>query len=386
MKTLRRADAGGGSTMTRSLVGLVCVLVTSVASLVVAAQNAEPPANPTAGAAARQGGGRQGGARQGGAVTQDTTPALPPVPLVGLAQVTVKATDLAKSRKYYSGVLGFAEAFDIKDTAGVVTSAYFKINDDQYIEVTPNLKPGDIMRMARLVFESSDLQTLHAMYVERGLNPSAITKGGDGNPEFEVVGPSDAHLDFFQIVPGSQQALARGKFLDPGRLSTHMGHVGIYTQDRTAAGPFYQKIGLVGGRVPGRGEAIDTPSSDRNIETKYPPLDPNNPATHDQFVRETMGATQHLGFDTDNMRAARDLARKRGLTDLQVRVTLGNNRHWLMHLFDPDGTRSEFTETAVQDTLQPWTVMAPGPPAPNIVPTTPGVPAWPSSPDDLKSQ
>ena len=235
--------------MKRSLFGLVCLLVTSVASLMLAAQNAEPPANPTPGAAApaRQGGGRQGGARQGGAAAQDTTPALPPVPLLGLAQVTVKAADLAKSRKYYNGVLGFAEAFDIKDASGKVTSAYFKINDDQYIEVTPNLKPEDIMRMARLVFESSDLDKLHAIYVERGLNPTPISKGGDGNPVFEVIGPSDAHLDFFQIVPGSQQARARGKFLDPGRLSTHLGHVGIYTQDRTAAGPFYQKIGFVGG-------------------------------------------------------------------------------------------------------------------------------------------
>jgi catechol 2,3-dioxygenase-like lactoylglutathione lyase family enzyme len=339
--------------MKRSLVGFVCVLVTGVASLMFAAQ--------------------------------DTPPALPPVPLLGLAQVTVKATDLAKSRRYYNGVLGFAEAFDIKDASGVVTSAYFKINDDQYIEVTPNLKPGDIMRMARLVFESSDLQKLHAMYVERGLNPSPISKGADGNPVFEVIGPSDAHLDFFQVVPGSQQALARGKFLEPGRLATHLGHVGIYTQDRAAGGPFYQKIGLVAGKVPGRGESIDTPSSDRNIETKYPPL-LDEPATHDRFVRETMGATQHLGFDTDDMRKTRDLARQRGLTDLQVRVTLGNNRHWLMHLFDPDGTRSEFTETAVHSDLQPWTVMAPGPPAPNIVPTTPGVPAWPSSPDDLKSK
>jgi len=372
--------------MKRSLFGLVCLLVTSVASVMFAAQNAEPPANPIAGAAApaRQGGGRQGGGRQGGAAAQDTTPALPPVPLLGLAQVTVKATDLAKSRKYYNGVLGFAEAFDLKDSSGNVTSAYFKINDDQYIEVTPNLKPGDIMRFGRLVFESSDLDKLHATYIERGLNPGPITKGGDGNPVFEVIGPSDAHLAFFQVVPGSQQARARGKFLDPGRLSTRLGHVGIYTQDRTAGAPFYQKIGLVGGKT-ARGESIDTPSSDRNIETKYPPL-VDEPATHDRFVRETMGATQHLGFDTDDMRATRDLARKRGLTDLQVRVTLGNNRHWLMHLFDPDGTRSEFTETAVHSDLQPWTVMAPGAPAPNIVPTTPGVPAWPASPDDLKSK
>jgi hypothetical protein len=119
--------------------------------------------------------------------------------------------------------LGFAEAFDLKDSSGNVTSAYFKINDDQYIEVTPNLKPGDIMRFGRLVFESSDLDKLHATYIERGLNPGPITKGGDGNPVFEVIGPSDAHLAFFQVVPGSQQARARGKFLDPGRLSTRLG-------------------------------------------------------------------------------------------------------------------------------------------------------------------
>ena len=237
------------------------------------------------------------------------------------------------------------------------------------------------MRFGRLVFESSDLEKLHAMYVERGLNPSPITKGGDGNPVFEVICANDAHFDFFQVVPGSQQALARGKFLDAGRISTRIGHVGIYG----AGGPVYQKLGFNGSRVPGRNESIDTPTSDRNIETKYPPL-LDTPETHERFVRETMGATQHIGLDTDNMRAARDLAHSRGLTDLQVRVTLGNNRHWLMHLFDPDGTRSEFTETAVHSDLEAWTVMAPGPPAPNIVPTTPGTPAWPSSMDDLKKK
>ena len=373
--------------MKQSLFGLICLLATSLATVMLAAQNPEPTPNPNAGAAApgRQGGGRQGGGRQGGGAAPETTPALPPVPLVGLAQVTFKTADLAKSRQYYSGILGFAEAFDIKDASGAVTSAYFKVNDDQYVEVTPNLQPGDIMRMGRLVFESSDLEKLHAIYVERGLNPGPITKGGDGNPVFRVIGPSNAQLDFIQIVPGSQQALARGKFLDDRRLATRIGHVGIYTQDRAVAGPFYQKLGLVGGKVPGRGESIDTPSSDRNIETKYPPL-VDTPETHERFVRETMGATQHLGLDTDDMRATRDLARSRGLTDLQVRVALGNNRRWLMHLFDPDGSRTEFTESRVQSDLQPWTIMAPGAPAPNIPPTTPGVAAWPASPDDLKDR
>ena len=114
--------------------------------------------------------------------------------------------------------------------------------------------------------------------------------------------------------------------------------------------------------MPGtRGDYIETPSSDRNLETKFPPLDPNNPATRAQYEREVMGAVQHIGLEVADMRASRDLVQERGgLTDLQVRAHVGNNRHWLMHLFDPDGSRAEVVETALQDKLPPMTVMAPG--------------------------
>ena len=51
-----------------------------------------------------------------------------------------------------------------------------------------------------------------------------------------------------------------------------------------------------------------------------------------------------------------------------------------MHLFDPDGSRTEVMETAVQDKLTPMSVMAPGRVvAPPIVPTTPGEIPWPSA-------
>ena len=51
-----------------------------------------------------------------------------------------------------------------------------------------------------------------------------------------------------------------------------------------------------------------------------------------------------------------------------------------MHLFDPDGSRTEFSETAVQDQLPAMTVMAPGRAvAPPILPTTPGEIPWPSA-------
>jgi hypothetical protein len=67
-----------------------------------------------------------------------------------------------------------------------------------------------------------------------------------------------------------------------------------------------------------------------------------------------------------------------GYTDLQVRAHVGNNRHWLVHIFDPDGSRTEMMETAVQpESVPPMSVMAPGAPAPNILPKEPRVIPWP---------
>lgn len=319
--------------------------------------------------------------RGGGQGAQAAAPSTPDVPIVGLAGIAFRVSDLTKSRAYYQGVLGMPEAFSTKDQSGRVASVYFKINDDQYVEVVPDMKPGELRRQARVVFQSSDLKKLHAIYTERGLTPTPIATGPDGNLVFRVLGPSGAKLDFIEYVPTSQQGQLRGKLLDPRRISTHLWHVGIYTEDRAAAAPFYgDKLGLPRGRDVGRGEYIETPNSDSNTETKYPRLDPNNPATRAQFDRESMGAVEHMALEVTDMKAMRDLVQERGkYTDLWVRAHVGNNRHWLMHLFDPDGSRAEIMETAVQpDSIPSLSVMLPGKAVgPPIVPKEPRVIPWP---------
>jgi catechol 2,3-dioxygenase-like lactoylglutathione lyase family enzyme len=42
--------------------------------------------------------------------------------------VTFKVSDLSKSRRYYQGVLGMTEAFQIKDTSGKTSSAMRRLN------------------------------------------------------------------------------------------------------------------------------------------------------------------------------------------------------------------------------------------------------------------
>jgi catechol 2,3-dioxygenase-like lactoylglutathione lyase family enzyme len=300
------------------------------------------------------------------------------LPIVGIAQVTNKVSNLDKARAYYGGVLGFVEAFDLKDAAGKITSAYFKVNDDQYIELTPNLQPGELVRQARVVIQSSDLEKLHDTYRERGINPGPIAKGPDGNPVFRVTAPNGANVDFLQYVAGSQQTLTRGKYLADARLSTHLLHAGTMVKDNDTKSFFQDKLGF--GRVlPGvRGDYIELPASDNNLETKNPPLDPNNPATLDRYTREVYGAVYHFSLEVPDMRVARDLAQKRGgYDDVRVRAAMGRGlRTWLMHLFDSDGTRAEFVQTGTVD-LPPFTVMAPGAPAPPIPPKANGQYGWP---------
>jgi len=317
--------------------------------------------------------------REGRAGAAQRPPSLEELPVIGIANTTFKVTDLDKARDYYQRILGFAEAFDLKDHSGEVVSAYFKVNDDQYIEIIPTLKPGELNREERIVFQSADIEKLHALYESRALNPSKIQMGPDGNLVFRVVSPEGNNLDFLQYAEGSEQAKARGRFLSPGRISTHLWHVGIMTKDTMVSGPFYrEKLGFTNLRFGTRGEYLETPGKEANTETKPPLAD--TPATHAQYESEQWGAGNHIGIEVANMRAARDLLQKRGgFDDLRVRAHVGNNRHWLMFMFDPAGTRTEIVETATQQDLPPMTVMAPGAPVPPILPTTPGALPWPPS-------
>jgi catechol 2,3-dioxygenase-like lactoylglutathione lyase family enzyme len=321
----------------------------------------------------------QGGVRAGQNPQSQIPPSLEELPVMGIANVTFKVADLDTARAYYTKVLGLAEAFDLKDKSGKVTAAYFKFNDDQYIEIAPTWKPGELNREERIVFQSTDLAKLHAMYESRGLKPSEIHTGPDGNPVFRVMSPEGQNLDFLQYVDGSFQGKARGKFLNPDRVSTHLWHVGIMTRETATAAPFYrEKLGFTNLRFGTRGDYMETPSRDANTETKPPLTD--TPETHAQYELEQWGAVNHIAIEVTDMRATRDVLQKRGgYSDLRVRAHVGNNRHYLMFLFDPAGTRTEIMETAVQPAeVLSLSVMAPGTtPAPPIPPKAPGVYGWP---------
>ncbi len=77
------------------------------------------------------------------------------LPLLGLAHVGFKVSDIQKARGFYTGVLGYPEAYALKVNIEAPTTVYFKINDDQYILATPDLKPTDNQRMDHVALLTS---------------------------------------------------------------------------------------------------------------------------------------------------------------------------------------------------------------------------------------
>ncbi len=271
--------------------------------------------------------------------------------IIGLAGVGFQARDLEKSRAYYSGVLGYREAFDVRDAASQIVAAYFKVNDDQYIEIYPMQSETGDNRLVRVSFLVADVRTARNVLQQRGLNPSEVEKSPDGNESFHITDPNGARLEFVQYLAGSLQSGARGKFLDDKRISTHIYHVGIFVQDREASSAFYRdKLGFDQGRfLPGgRGEFLELSSRGVDLETKDPPI-PDAPESHPQYIREQWGSVQHVCLEVSEIQAAKQTAQQRGhYDDKRVAPHIGNNRHWLMNIFDPDGTRTELMEPNLQ--------------------------------------
>ena len=271
------------------------------------------------------------------------------LPITGVAHVGFKVSDLEKARSFYQGVLGFHEAIDLKDSSGAVTNAFFKINDDQYVEVTPELRAGDVIRFTHVAFSTSDAEKLRSMLEARGLNPTRIEKGRDGNLRFKLTDPEENALEFMQYMPDSLAAKARGKYLD-GRISQHMYHAGIAITNLDTALAFYRdKLGFV---EFWRGGPTD-------IYEKSVWFNLRTPGSRGDYVelmlysgtptRDQYGSMQHICLETPDIHAGQKIAIERGHFDAQkLEPHVGHNRKFQLNLFDPDGTRTELMEPNTQ--------------------------------------
>jgi catechol 2,3-dioxygenase-like lactoylglutathione lyase family enzyme/regulation of enolase protein 1 (concanavalin A-like superfamily) len=273
-------------------------------------------------------------------------------PLLGLARVSIRVNDLNQARAFYTGVVGLDEAFDAKNPDGSVAAAYFKVNDEQFLEILPGLTPKDMRPMTGFAIRTDQLEKLRAELAAAGLNPGKIQVDADGSRGFELRSLPGQDIDFLEFVQYGPKSLAvrtRGQFLGPHRLSTHLEHVGIIATDFDAAYAFYVKtlgfhemwrrVTTDQSKVVIDHIAMNGPESDfvelSNQSDRQTPL-----------TRQRAGTAAHMAFTVPDVKAAQAAVHTldAGLRQTQPRYGLDNR--WNYNLFDPDGTRVELMQVA----------------------------------------
>lgn len=263
--------------------------------------------------------------------------------VIGLASAGFRVSDLGEARKFYSGLLGFEEAFTLDGPDGRIERVFLKVNDEQFIELLPGLARGERERLAHIAIQCEDVAQVRRELSRRGLNPAPVEVRADGNPGFHVVDPGGTRLEFVEYAPGGRQRSILGEFLGGRRISQRLWHAGVVVFDLDKAMSFYagllgfreiwrggpteQELRWVNMQMPGRGDYLEYMLASREPD------------------RQQLGSMQHICLQVPDVQAAYETLLRRGLPDQErFRPRIARNGRRLLNLFDPDGSRTELME------------------------------------------
>lgn len=259
--------------------------------------------------------------------------------IVGIANIAVKVDNLDEARKFYSGVVGMAEAFQTKDSGVTGELACFKVNDHQYVEVSPTLKGETEDRLIRIGFETTDARGLRDYLAGKGVAvPSKVDKDLNGNRSFVVKDPDGHSVQFVQYMPGSVHSRDFGKHLSEKRVSDHMLHVGVRVIDPAKADGFYKdilgfRLQWKGGRTDERAEWISMMVPDGYDWVEYM-------VTETAPTPQQLGVLHHYALDTLDVQKVYRTVVERGYTPPREPAIARDGR-WLLQLYDKNYTRTE---------------------------------------------
>ena len=273
----------------------------------------------------------------------------------GVAHMAIYVSDMEKARGFYRDLLGFQEPYDLKNADGSLSMTFFKVNEDQYIEVFPGLKPEQD-RLNHIAFATEDAAGLRTFLAARGVQvPASANKVRIGNTSFNVKDPEGHTLEFTQYEPGGWTRRESGKFLSDKRISTRIMHVGILVGDATQTTKFYGDV--LGLKEFWRGNSANSqfvswinmrlPDSQDYIEYM---LYSDLPAPTQR------GSQHHICLEVPDIEKAlarleANPYRKTYTRPMEIRI--GINRRRQLNLFDPDGTRIELMEPRTIDGQPP---------------------------------
>lgn len=272
--------------------------------------------------------------------------------IVGVAHVALRVHDLEASRHFYRNWLGFSDPISLKPSDGKPALVGLKVNDRQYIELTPESNSEE-PRLWHVAFETDNTEGMRQYLKSQGLRvPEApVAKGRTGDTSITVEDPEGNQIEFVQHHLDSLSIQNLGKDITGTRISGRLLHAGVYVSNpRTAR--FYIDVlgfrefwrGSVDGKVASYSN-LKVPEGDDYIEFMLSPV----PSSAEQ-----RGVGYHLALEVDDMAAAiskLNASSARGDYKRQIEQRTGINRKRQANLFDPDGTRVELMESYAVDGL-----------------------------------
>jgi catechol 2,3-dioxygenase-like lactoylglutathione lyase family enzyme len=250
-----------------------------------------------------------------------------------LAGASFTVADIAKARQFYTELLGFEEAFDLKDASGKPNSAFFKVNDDQYLEFSPGEVEG--FRLDRVMLLSPDLQKARTALTKPGIATGETTKAADGTEYFTVRDPDRMEIRFVSYLPGSRQAELTGKHLGDRRISLHLHHVALAADHEAASMALFK-------------EALAMPEFSRGPkpdDLRW--INLSVPGSSGDVLEFMVTATQppparqHIGFEVLNIQETFKQLTDRGFKQ-QNRPFPAAIGRWIWFIRDPNSFRIEF--------------------------------------------
>jgi catechol 2,3-dioxygenase-like lactoylglutathione lyase family enzyme len=263
--------------------------------------------------------------------------------ILGIAHVSFKVSDISKAREFYGDLLGYEEAFTYYNKDGSIWISFFKINDRQYIEITPNLKPDQGDRLNHYCLETDNLQMMRKYLKSKGIKvPDSLHVGHDRNLHLTIPDPDGHPVEFVQVVPGSDHSNAKGKFLYDKRISDRIYHVGITVKDVDAANKFYKDI--LGFSEIWRGGVNDSIISWINMRIPESTDYIEYMLVGNDVTPSRLHSAHHFCLLVPDMQKALEKLRDRNKGFEIALPRIGHNKKWQLNLFDPDGTRIELME------------------------------------------
>ena len=162
--------------------------------------------------------------------------------VLGVAHISLYAHDFQASRTFYHEFLGFDEPYSLNKPDGSPSMTFFKVNERQYIELSPETQPNTD-RLNHFALQTDDAEAMRQYLASRGVKvPDHVPKGRIGNLNFMIKDPEGHNVEIVQYPADSWTAKASGKFLDPDRISKRLMHVGIIVTRLPDEMDFYKNV------------------------------------------------------------------------------------------------------------------------------------------------